>query len=533
MRVGCVASDAMNKTVSSLLVAALVVLAGCAGGIAGPEAGGSDASESGTVQFYVSDERNAIDQFEHLNVTVTSVGFAQAGAADANETETADGNESESATEVEVERESEGGLAVSLDGDFAPGENATVAVTQDGEAAANVTAVVEAGDREVTVVTDANGTATVAVPADADEFEIEAETAENSTYGESSASLSVEAESGDSDSEDDDDGNESEASWVERDVDQRTVDLTELQGANATALGNISVPEGEYEKVFVHVGEVNGTLEGGEEVNVKLPSQKLQLNEGFTVDSQSDVAFVFDITVFEAGNSGKYILKPVASESGTDVPIVDVDEKRGGEEAAGELDVSFVGNVTAGENATVEVTRDGEPVENATVEVTGDVTVTTGADGTATVAVPADAEEFEVEAEHEDGDSETEGELEVDLGGSESDDEREEDDGEDGDDSDETDSETPDVEDGDADLAVAYEGAFAANETVTVFVTDGDGEAVEDATVEVDGEVVGETDADGELSVELPADVSMTSELTVTADGESVTVDASTVAAAN
>ncbi|MDH5018915.1 DUF4382 domain-containing protein [Halobacterium rubrum] len=521
----------MNKTVSSLLVAALVVLAGCAGGIAGPEAGGSDASEDGTVQFYVSDERNAIDQFEHLNVTVTSVGFAQADAADANETDTADGNESESETEVEVERESEGGLAVALDGDFAPGENATVEVTQNGEAAANVTAVVEAGDSEVTVVTDANGTATVAVPADADEFEIEAETAENSTYGEASASLSVEAESEDGDS-DDDDGNESAVGWVERDVDQRTVDLTELQGANATALGNISVPEGEYEKVFVHVGEVNGTLESGEEVNVKLPSQKLQLNEGFTVDSQSDVAFVFDITVFEAGNSGKYILKPVASESGTDVPIVDVDEKRGGEEAD-ELDVSFVGNVTAGENATVEVTRDGEPVENATVEVTGDVTVTTDADGTATVAVPADAEEFEVEAEHEDGDSESEGELEVDLGESESDDEREEDDGEDGDDSDETDSETPDVEDGDADLAVAYEGAFAANETVTVFVTDGDGEAVEDATVEVDGEVVGETDANGELSVALPADVSMTSELTVTADGESVTVDASTVAAAN
>jgi len=527
MGVGCVASDAMSKTVPSLLVAALVVLAGCSGGVAGPElsTGGSEggAGDSGTVQFYVSDERNAIDQFEHLNVTVTSVGFARAGgdAGDANETAAPSGNES-AAGEVEFESESEGGLAVALAdrGGFVPGENATVRVTHDGEPAPNVTAAVETGDRELTVRTGANGTATVAVPADAEDFEVEAETAENSTYGESEVELSVEVETDDDD--DDDDGNESEAGWVERDVDERTVDLTELQGANATALGNISVPAGEYETVFVHVGEVDGTLESGEGVNVKLPSQKLKLNEGFTVDDQSDVAFVFDITVFEAGNSGKYILKPVASESGTDVPIVDVDEKRGGE-ADGELDVSVAGSVTAGGNATVEVTQDGEPVENATVEVTGDVTVTTDADGTATVAVPAAADEFEVEAEYEgDGDSESEGELEVDLGESESDDEREADGGE-------ADSETPD---GDAGLAVVYEGAFAANESVTLTVTDGDGEPVEDATVELDGETVGETDADGELSVELPADVSMASELTVTADGESVTVDVSTVAAA-
>ena len=499
----------MSRIVPTLLVAALVVLAGCAGGIAGPDAGSpADASsESGTVQFYVSDERNAIDQFEHLNVTVTSVGFAQAGGADANETD-ADG-------EVEIENESEGGLSVALVGEFTPGANATVRVTDGGDAAANVTADVETGDREVTVQTDANGTATVPVPVNATEFAFEVETAENSTYGEGEAELGVEIES--EDGEDD-----SEAGWVERDVDERSVDLTELQGANATALGNLSVPEGDYETVFVHVGEVNGTLQTGEEVNVKLPSRKLQLNEAFTVGSEQNVDFVFDITVFEAGNSGKYILKPVASESGTDVPIVDVDE-------GGELDVSVVGNATAGENATVQVTRGGEPVENATVAVDGDTTVRTDANGTATVQVPEDGE-LELDASYESGDSEAEGELELELGESEGEDDEERADDEreagDGDDSDASAS-------AEADLAVVYEGAFAAGETVTLTVTDGDGEAIEDATVELDGEVVGETDADGELAVELPADVSMRSELTVTADGESVTVDASTVAAAH
>jgi len=258
----------MSRIASTLLVAALVVLAGCAGGIAGPNAGGTgdsstdSATDNGTVSFYVSDERNAIDQFEHLNVTVTSVGFATAGAADANETTADAGGEAE--TGLAVENESEGGLAVALAGDVTPGENATVQVTYEGGPAANVSAVVETGDRELTVETDANGTATVPVPESLGEFEVDAETAENSTYGEASASLSVAAEA---DGED-----ESEGGWVERDLDERSVDLTELQGANATALGNLSVPEGDYETVFVHVGEVNGTLETGEQVNVKLPS---------------------------------------------------------------------------------------------------------------------------------------------------------------------------------------------------------------------------------------------------------------------
>jgi uncharacterized GH25 family protein len=505
----------MSRIVASLQVAALVVLAGCTGGIAGPDASGTvdESSESGNVQFYVSDERNAIDQFEHLNVTVTSVGFAKAGTADANETA------AESESEVEVENESEGGLAVALVGNFTPGENATVRATYEGEPAANVSASVETGDSEVSVQTDANGTATVAVPENATEFELEAETDGDGEYAEAQAELGVEVESESDDESDSDD--ESNAGWVERDVDDRSVDLTELQGANATALGNLSVPEGDYEKVFVHVGEVNGTLKTGEQVNVKLPSQKLQLNEDFTVGSGQNVDFVFDITVFEAGNAGKYILKPVASESGTDVPIVDVDEEA-------ELDVSVVGNATAGENATVRVTRGGEPVENATIDVDDGEAVQTDANGEVTVSVPGDGE-FELEASYGDG----EGELELELGESE----REDDDNGEADDSDAGDGDGSDADEtsasAEADLAVAYEGSFAAGETVTLTVTDGEGEAVEDATVELDGEVVGETDANGALSVQLPADVSMSSQLTVTDDGESVTVDATTVAAAN
>jgi hypothetical protein len=447
----------MSHTVSSLLVAALVVLAGCAGGIAGPDATGADptsdsgaqSTDGGTVQFYVSDEQNAISQFEHLNVTVTSVGFQRVDAS----------------------------------GDAAAAGNAS-ANTTDGE----------------TTTTD--GTTSVGDETTAEESSDETETEQTETEGTETPG------DGESDSE----GDSGSGEWVERDVDSRTVDLTELQGANATLLGNLSVPAGEYEKVFVHVSDVNGTLKTGEQVNVKLPSRKLQLNQGFAVSSESNVEFVFDITVFEAGNSGKFVLKPVASESGTDVPI----EVTGGDgDGAQELRASVVGNVTAGENATVKVTRGGEPVADAEVRVNEEVVATTDADGTATVKVPADAEEFELKAttSEDSAGGEGEAELEVELGDSGG----------------ESDGQT----NASAGLAVALQGSFAAEENVTVVVTDGDGDAVENATVAVDGTVVGETNADGELTFRVPANVSMDSEVTVTSDGETVTVDAQTVAAAN
>jgi hypothetical protein len=498
----------MRRTVLSLLVASLVVLAGCAGGITGQGDTQAQPGDSGTVQFYVSDERNAISQFEHLNVTVTKVGFAQSGDADAN---------ASAAGEWTVESESEGDLTVSVDGNVSAGESATVTVTQDGDAVANTTVRVSTAETETTVTTDANGTATVQVPADVDQFTLEAQTGTEGQDGEAEASLEFEYET--------ESGDDSEAGWVERDVDNRTVDLTELQGANATLLGNMTVPAGEYEKVFVHVGEVEGTLQSGEQVNVKLPSQKLHLNEDFTVDAEGSVEFVFDITVFEAGNSGKFILKPVASESGTDVPIERVEEDDEGEES--ELEAAFVGDVNAGQNATVRVTQDGDPVANATVELEGDATVTTDENGTAVVEIPEGTEEFELTASTSEDSEYGEGEAELEFEADE----------EDSDDSEADDSDA-ETEDGDeteasADLAVAVDGTFAAGEQVVVFATDGDGDPVEGAEVSVDGEVVGETDADGELTVTLPESVDVDSQVTVAADGESVVVDSSTVAAAN
>lgn len=287
-----------TTTVRVAVVALLVLLAGCAGGMGdgGPDdalsttvidgtttdgttAGGADGAsttpgddgeetDGKSVNFYVSDEPNAIDRFAHLNVTITRVGFERA-----------------------------------------PGDGG--------------------------------------------------------------------------------------GGWVEYPVENRTVDLTELRGANATRIASFDVPDGSYRKVFAHVGEVDATLAGGEEVRVKLPSEKLQIEKEFAVGNGS-TDFVFDIAVHEAGGSGKYVLRPVISESGTDVAIepvgeddrADRDGERGERADRDGPRVALVGDVTPGGNATVAVTRNGTAIANAAVAVNGERAGTTNANGTLSVAVP-------------------------------------------------------------------------------------------------------------------------------------------------
>jgi hypothetical protein len=315
-----------------------------------------ESGDAGVVRFYISDEKNAISDFRHLNVTISEVGLQQAGDAESD-----DGEE--------------------------PSETTTVD----------------------------NGT------------EVPTEEQANST-------------------EEDEDEESESGDWVEYDVDDRTFDLTKLQGANASLLDELETPEGSYSKVFVHVEEINATLQNGESVNVKLPSEKLQINQEFTVEANDTVDFVFDITVHKAGNSGKYILTPVISESGPDVPIEDVDDEREEEsedeseedetdeettdaeedeseenesdeetaDAETQLNATLVGQAEPGANATVRVSMNGSAVANATVMVDGEVVGTTDEEGLVTVPLPEDRSEVEVEIESGDADAELLIELEED-----------------------------------------------------------------------------------------------------------------------
>ena len=395
----------MNRNaLAAALVAGLVLLAGCSSGFTGSSDGTTAESaldgettaeeiegETGTVNMYISDEQNAIEDFEHLNVTITRVGMKPAGEetddgedadddsdaddGDVNSTDTDDGTETTTDTNTTESVETGTGTPDAQDGSDAEDES-------DGETESDVDDAEEAE------------------PDDADEAAADA----------------------DDDSDDSDE-------WVEYAVDNRTVDLTELKGANATKLSSLNVSNGTYDKVFVYVSEVNGTLNDGSDQRVKLPSGKLQLTSEFTVGDGEAVDFVFDITAVKAGNSGKYILKPVISESGTDVEIDDVDERddddderdddgeRGADERDAdrnvELNATFDDDVAAGENATLRVSSDGDPVDGASVFVDDERVGTTDANGTYVIQVPDGAEELEVAVTHEGAETE----LEVELGG--------------------------------------------------------------------------------------------------------------------
>ena len=117
-----------------------------------------------------------------------------------------------------------------------------------------------------------------------------------------------------------------EAKTIEFEPGVQMVDLTDLQGNRAQEIWRGDIPEGEYIKVFLEVSQVSGILrDSGEEVEIKLPSGKLQISKPFRVESGEVTNFVYDLTVVKAGKSGQYILKPQIGQSGTDQDFIKVE----------------------------------------------------------------------------------------------------------------------------------------------------------------------------------------------------------------
>lgn len=182
------------------LVALLVLLAGCSGGLSG------SAAEDGTVHVYVSDEPGAIEEFDHLNVTITSFSLR--------------------AAEPASEHDDEGHHRHHHDG-----------------------------------------------------------------------------------------------RWSTYDLNETTVDLTQLRGVNASLLHAVGVPNGKYTAVAVDIAGVNGTLENGKSVTVKVPGDRLVVEKSFTVGGNESEKFVVDAVVRERKANETYVLKPHLNASGTNVEV--------------------------------------------------------------------------------------------------------------------------------------------------------------------------------------------------------------------
>jgi hypothetical protein len=114
--------------------------------------------------------------------------------------------------------------------------------------------------------------------------------------------------------------NSGDRQWIEFVPEVKQFDLALLPGSETQELWRGDVPEGDYSKVVIYVGSVQGTLKSnGATIDIKLPSNKLQLSKTFQVSAGIVTSFTYDLTVVNAGNARKvkYILKPQIGESGT------------------------------------------------------------------------------------------------------------------------------------------------------------------------------------------------------------------------
>jgi hypothetical protein len=127
--------------------------------------------------------------------------------------------------------------------------------------------------------------------------------------------------------------NGSSERWVEFATEVKEFDLTLLPGDKTQELWRGNIPEGEYTKVVMYVTQVRGTLKAtGQTIEIKLPSNKLQISKSFQVSAGNVTSFTYDLTVVKTGNArngGKYLLKPQVADSGASQKPITADKTRG------------------------------------------------------------------------------------------------------------------------------------------------------------------------------------------------------------
>ncbi len=168
----------------------------------------------------------------------------------------------------------------------------------------------------------------------------------------SDGSDDAESEGENTDGEESDGGNESDGDATadegsetddeideqrEEDVDQsderryyefdepQQADLVDLQGENTQLVDERELPVGEYAFLQLDVTDVEGTLAEGGETEVSTPGNApLQFKESFEIRDGKLTTFLADFTPVRRGQTGTYLLQPVAT--GTEVSYEDVPE---------------------------------------------------------------------------------------------------------------------------------------------------------------------------------------------------------------
>lgn len=122
----------------------------------------------------------------------------------------------------------------------------------------------------------------------------------------------------------DPEGEDSEG-FVEFDLDSVTVDLTQVKGDRAVSVLESELEGGRYSGIELRVDSAEGVVDG-EDVDVKVPSDRLRIVRPFEIAADEDLSFVFDINVIQKGPTGGYNLLPVIGKSGVEGEDVEVEE---------------------------------------------------------------------------------------------------------------------------------------------------------------------------------------------------------------
>ncbi|MDS0260431.1 DUF4382 domain-containing protein [Haloarcula sp. S1CR25-12] len=150
------------------------------------------------------------------------------------------------------------------------------------------------------------------------------------------------------DTERESEGRETESGFTVFDLDEPTVDLTQVVGEKAIGVLDGTLETGQYSKIELYVSDVEGIVDGAS-VPVTVPSGKLQITHSFEITADGTVEFVFDINVVKRGLGG-YNLLPVISESGVAGEDVAVEEVEADDEPPAEPTPES-GTATAGTDA--------------------------------------------------------------------------------------------------------------------------------------------------------------------------------------
>lgn len=100
----------------------------------------------------------------------------------------------------------------------------------------------------------------------------------------------------------------------------KMVDLTNVQGDRATFVGSMTLPEGDYSKVYLSIDYVGGALEDGTEPSVEVQSKKLAVEKDFRLDGMNATSYVVDLRLIP-NVDGTYVITGNYDGSGPDQPI--------------------------------------------------------------------------------------------------------------------------------------------------------------------------------------------------------------------